>query len=273
MNNLTSETIAQVKLYIIDAFQEFYTLYKQNNIYAFVIELNDDFSIKAFLSSNESNIFGEIEKKEQYLTEKDKWTFEKWKYCQIRNLEYKFSNSIKVNNLQQDSTISKILQSTLPEQRRSEKMELLLESYKHAIYFSSKFYNLDLSQILFLIYSKTYHNFAVDYAQELNPPSSLLFEFLAQKRIKENDQKKFPMKLKQNDKDILIDLAQIISVVEPYDPLFIAHQAYLFTLEPEFIELNTHIQNLITKISTMDNQTFSLDKAEIFKQINYFYKI
>ena len=42
------------------------------------------------------------------------------------------------------------------------------------------------------------------------------------------------LKLQQVDKDLLIDLAQLLEV-EPYDYLSIAHEAYLLTLEPSFI--------------------------------------
>ena len=80
-------------------------------------------------------------------------------------------------------------------------------------------------------------------------------------------------KLNQVDKDILIDLAQIVTIVEPFDPLFVAHQAYLLTLTVEFSEVNTHIQNLVTTIMSMDNQIFALDKNEILNRINYFYQV
>lgn len=80
-------------------------------------------------------------------------------------------------------------------------------------------------------------------------------------------------KLSQADKDILIDLAQIVNITEPYDPLFIAHHAYLLTLDAEFSEVNLHIQNLIKNISATDEQDFSLDKDEVLNLINQFYQV
>ena len=106
----------------------------------------------------------------------------------------------------------------------------------------------------------------------MNPPSSLLFECIADSKIQSNTINHLPIKLNQADKDILIDLAQIVEMVEPFDSLFVAHQAYLLTFEPEFNEANLHIQNLVRHISTIDNHDFALSKEDIIERIHYFYK-
>ncbi len=81
------------------------------------------------------------------------------------------------------------------------------------------------------------------------------------------------LKLQQVDKDLLIDLAQLLEV-EPYDYLSIAHEAYLLTLEPSFIDSNLYIQRLIQHVAAMDNHEqgeFALHKEEITQRIQQFY--
>ena len=113
----------------------------------------------------------------------------------------------------------------------------------------------------------------MEYAQKLNPTSSLLFEFLAQTQIAKQDRPIQTVKLKQADKDLLIDLAQIVNFIEPYEPLTVAHQAYLLTLEPEFEHIHTHIQDLVKNIAAMSDSTLALDKDEVLNRINYFYHV
>ncbi|MGE8560942.1 MAG: hypothetical protein ACN6NJ_08345 [Acinetobacter sp.] len=80
-------------------------------------------------------------------------------------------------------------------------------------------------------------------------------------------------KLSQADKDLLVDLAQMVQV-EPYDYLHIAHEAYLLTLESAFIDSNPYIQKLIQTIAAMDSGVedgCALEKNEILERIEQFY--
>ncbi len=54
----------------------------------------------------------------------------------------------------------------------------------------------------------------------------------------------------------------------------IAHEAYLLTLEPSFIDSNLYIQRLIQHVAAMDNHeqgSLPLHKEEITQRIQQFY--
>lgn len=269
MSKQIIEQERQIKTGIIDAFQEFYYQHKKNRMYAFVLEVDESFAIQSFLTSTETSIFNETENKQQYLLEGDKWSFQLWKYRKKNNAN-SYSDE---EDARQDDLIAKIFEDVFPEQTRHDQLNLLIENYKQAILYLTKIYSLDFNRILFLIYSPTQKNLILDYAQQLNPSSSLLFEFLAQTRISETSQNAQPIKLDQIDKDLLIDLAQLVNFIEPYDSLTVAHQAYLLTLTPEFPNLHTHIQDLVQNIAAMSDPMLSLDRTEILDRINYLYKI
>lgn len=273
MSNHVEKQQILLKTLIIDAFQQFYYRYKKHALYAFVIEVDENSTLQSFLVSTEASIFSDVENKQQYLLEQDKWNLSKWKYRdkiseenkQILNKDHHFSD--------QDSVISLIFQDIYPKQDQQEKLNFYLDVFTQAIVYLTKIYNLDRSQIIFLMNVKNQQNVILETAQELNPPSSLLFEFIADSKIQAKVKDQLPIKLNQADKDLLIDLAQIVEMVEPFDSLFVAHQAYLLTFESEFKEANLHIQNLIRHISTIDNHDFALSKEDIIERIHYFYKI
>ncbi|MEG0482462.1 MAG: hypothetical protein RR575_02370 [Acinetobacter sp.] len=273
MRNQVENQHILLKTLIIDVFQEFYYRYKKHGIYAFIIEMDETFALQSFLVSTEASIFSDVENKHQYLVEQDKWNLGKWKYRSKISEENKQILNKDRNFSEQDSVISLIFQDIYPQQDHQEKLNTYLEAFNQAILYLTKIYNLDRSHILFLINAKNQSSTVLETAQEINPPSSLLFEFIADFQIQSNAANKLPIKLNQADKDILIDLAQIVEMVEPFDSLFVAHQAYLLTFEPEFNEANLHIQNLIRHISTIDNHDFALSKADIIERIHYFYKI
>ena len=272
MHNLVEKQQVLLKTLIIDVFQEFYYRYKKQGLYAFVIEIDESFALQNFLVSTETSIFSDIEDKHQYLLEQDKWNLAKWKYRNKISEENKLILNKDSNFSEQDSVISLIFQDIYPQQDHQEKLNFYLEIFTQAISYLTKIYSLDRSRIIFLISAKNQPNIIMETAQELNPPSSLLFECIADSKIQSNTINHLPIKLNQADKDILIDLAQIVEMVEPFDSLFVAHQAYLLTFEPEFNEANLHIQNLVRHISTIDNHDFALSKEDIIERIHYFYK-
>ena len=273
MNNVINDQESQAEAQIIDAFQAFYTEHKNHQIYAFAIEIDELFNAKYFLISTESSIFDETEDKQQYLPEDDRWNIKKWKYRKKNMAEIQHVSNIATDHFSQDSAITKVFQNALPLDNPNERMSTFLASYQEAIIYLAKIYRLNLNQMLFLVYSPLHKAYELELATQLNPANSFFFEFAANSKIEETKKPINKTKLNQVDKDILIDLAQIVTIVEPFDPLFVAHQAYLLTLTVEFSELNTHIQNLVTTIMSMDNQIFALDKNEILNRINYFYQV
>ncbi|RZG47497.1 hypothetical protein [Acinetobacter wuhouensis] len=274
MSNQLLEQEQQIKTNIIDAFQAFYYRYKKQNIYAFVVEVDESFIIQSFLISTETSIFDETENKYQYLLEKDKWSFNQWKYRQKSNSPHQFSStSAHAVEIHPDQLITHLFEHVFPDQVHLTQLDSLISIYQQAISFITKIYNLDLSRILFLIHSPIQKNIILDTAQQLNPSSSLLFEFMAHIRISKENPAIKSIKLRQIDKDELINLAQLVNLFEPYDSLSVAHQAYLLTLEPKFSDLHTHIQDLVKNIAAMNDPTLALDKAEILDRINYFYTV
>ncbi len=263
----------QIKTSIIDAFQAFYYRYKKQKIYAFVIEIDESTIIQSFLTSTEDSIFNETENKHQYLHEKDKWAFDQWKYRQKNSAPFQLSSYLKNFEVHPDQLITHLFEHVFPDQINQTQLDSLVLIYQQAISYIAKIYNLDLNHILFLIHSPLQKNIILDTAQQLNPPSSLLFEFMAHMRISKENPIDQSIKLKQIDKDELINLAQLLNLFEPYDSLSVAHQAYLLTLEPRFSDLHTYIQDLIQNIAAMSNPTLALDKAEILDRINYFYTV
>ena len=93
-----------LKTLITDVFQDFFYRYKKDNIYAFVLKVDELFDIQYFTISTESSIFGETEHKQQYLLEKDKWNMTKWRIKQKDTEEYK--QSIQQNKLSNGSDTS-----------------------------------------------------------------------------------------------------------------------------------------------------------------------
>lgn len=273
MHDQLSEQEKLIKTKIIDAFQAFYYRYKKQKIYAFVIEINESFTIQSFITSTEASIFDESENKYQYLLEKDKWTFNQWRYRQKNNSPLQLSISTNEVEVPSDQLITHLFEHVFPDQIHLSQLNSLISGFQRAIVFITQIYNLDLNCILFLIHSPIHKNIILDTAQQLNPPSSLLFEFMAHLRISKESVNTLSKKLKQVDKDVLIDLAQLVNLFEPYDSLSVAHQAYLLTLEPKFSDLHTHIQDLIQNIAAMNDPTLALDRTEILDRINYFYQV
>jgi len=272
MNHSVQEKELRLKNIIIDMFQGFYYRQKKNGIYAFALEIDELLTIQNFLLSTEASIFNETENKEQYLLEDDKWNLSKWKLKIKNSDENKKLITEKTADTDQDGPLSRILEDTYSQYKENNELNILLESFSQAILYLSKIYKLDTNKIVFFIYSASIPNLAIESAQKLNRSSSFLFEFIANLTISQQ-QSHYPIKLNQVDKDLLIDLAQTIEMTEPFDALFVAHQAYLLSFEPEFKEVNIHVQNLLQHLSTLDNQDFALTKQEILDRIHQFYKV
>ncbi|WP_335622336.1 hypothetical protein [Acinetobacter sp. NCu2D-2] len=119
----------------------------------------------------------------------------------------------------------------------------------------------------------THKKIDIESANLLNKDSHLLRQFLASKTHKRVQSPLSRPKLSQSDKDILIDLAQMVEV-EPYDYLQVAHQAYLLTLEPYFVDINIYIKKLIENIAAMAFETdgsCAMTKQEILQRLEQFH--
>ena len=271
MIDINLKQTEQLKMLISDTFQEFYYHYKSSGIYAFVVELNKNFDIESFLISTQSSIFDHTENKQQYLLEDDKWNINKWKFKKEIYYDLQFNSSI--NNIYQNSLMSQIYDTAFYEQDLDEKREWIITTFQQAVVFLMNVYNLKEDSIIFLLKSTVDNHLLTEQAVHLNQASSLLFECIANIKIAERNEVIQTAKLSQLDKDLLIDLAQVVKNIEPYDSLSVAYQAYLFTLEGGFQDLSPHIQNLVNHIAALEGQEFALDRKEILDRINQFYRI
>ena len=113
---------------------------------------------------------------------------------------------------------------------------------------------------------------SVDSALFLNQASSLLYECVANIKSETKTQST-ATKLSQIDKDFLIDFAQAIRNLESDDPLLIAHQAYLLSLEPTFLTTRAAVQNLILYIAATDGESFAMNQQEVLQRIQNLYDV
>lgn len=261
--------------------QEFFQLYEQyepDQLYACALVLNEYLGIDYLAVSSTRSLFSEQEDSAEYLSEADKWNVEKWRYrTQTHSAQglHQFKNIFADYFKQRYIYGNPLLNS--PDTPQYNHLELLLDIFQQAKQALSNAYDLDLSQIVFLIHIPKQHDFEIYSAQFLNAPSALLDEFLlahhVQHTVQTTNTQHNKLKLQQVDKDLLTDLAQLLEI-EPYDYLSIAHEAYLLTLEPSFIDSNLYVQRLIQHVAAMDSHEqgeFALHKEEITQRIQQFY--
>ena len=151
-------------------------------------------------------------------------------------------------------------------------LDLLLDSFKQAKHRLSEAYGLDLDGILFFMSLPTQVEFECQSAQTLNPEHIHLQKFLASRQTTHLPAIQKRLKLSQNDKDILIDLEQML-VMEPYDYLQVAQDAYLLTLESYFVDSNIYIQKLIQHIAAMASEpdgSCALSREDIQQRLQQF---
>ena len=272
MFDLEPSQIPLLRTAFTDAFQELFYRLKKDQIYAFVLVLNEFYAVDHVTVSTENSIFNDQEDQKQYLREEDKWNVKKWKY-QIDHTHQRLSAlNNSMHEYFNESILSKVYINT---QNSSEhnSLNIYIEGMRQAKEYLTQIYRLKADQILFFIDLPNKPDIAMKSAQQLNEPSSLLYEFIANVKTDNIKSKASVNKLSQIDKDILVDLAQIVENSEPYDALFVAHQAYILSLEPYFLESSQHVQNLINHIAAIDENIFALEKDEILDRIKQFYKV
>ncbi len=151
-------------------------------------------------------------------------------------------------------------------------LDLLLETFKQTKHKLSEAYGLDLDSIIFFLSVPPLPEFECRSALELNSDSRLLQDFLASRQTLSQPRVNKRLKLSQSDKDILIDLEQMLTI-EPYDYLQVAQDAYLLTLESYFVDSNIYIQKLIQYIAAMaaePDDSCALSREEIMQRLQQF---
>ncbi|OTG71943.1 hypothetical protein B9T26_11175 [Acinetobacter sp. ANC 4169] len=258
--------------------EEFYSLYDQYNedhIYACALVFNEYLLVDYLAISTTRSLFAEHEETVQYLSEQDKWAVKKWRYRSPPSTESRFAQfkSLLADYLK----TTHIFGNPVLEQEQANgqnNLDLFITAFKQAQQALAHSYGLDINNIVFFISIPNRPQAVVHSAQSLNVDSLLLAE-LIQHHAPQNlpAKTRTKQKLSQADKDLLVDVAQMVEV-EPYDYLQVAQEAYLLTLESTFIDTNPYIQKLIQTIAAMDsglNDGCALEKQEILDRIEQFY--
>ncbi|ATO18606.1 hypothetical protein BS636_02475 [Acinetobacter sp. LoGeW2-3] len=256
--------------------KEFYQLYDQYNddgIYACSLVFDEFLRLDDLAISTERSIFNDQEDRAQYLSESDRWNAAKWRYRTTYSSNSgmtQFRALLDTYFKNQHSFGNPLLEHGKTDQANT--LDVLLKLFKQARDALEQDYGLDLSQILFFIHMPPQPQMELQSATYLNPDSALRQQFLSSKQSKNHATAPRQFKLSQSDKDLLIDLAQLVRL-EAYDYLNVAHQAYLLTLEPHFVDANLYIQKLIQHIAAMATEidgSCAMTQAEIQERISQF---
>jgi len=258
---------------LVEEFYRLYDHYQDDQIYACSLVFDEFLLLDDLAISTERSIFKDPEDPQQYLAEQDRWNVRKWRY---RAHSLPDSGLIPFKTLLADyfKTQHGFGHPVLAQQKQlhATHLDLLLDSFKQAKHRLSEAYGLDLNSILFFMSLPTQVEFECQSAQTLNPEHIHLQEFLASRQTTHLPAMQKRLKLSQNDKDILIDLEQML-VMEPYDYLQVAQDAYLLTLESYFVDSNIYIQKLIQHIAAMASEpdgSCALSREDIQQRLQQF---
>ena len=258
----------------VAAFMNLYQLYQTDQIYACALVLNKFLLIDNLAISTQRSIFAEDEDSAQYLAAHDRWNVSKWRYRSLPSLsqdlsQFKMTSVNEVGLLDLDpSSIESSMKS-----ESTNHLSILLNAIQQTKVDLAQSYGIELDNILFFITLPTQPEIEIYSAQVLNTPSTQLEDFLKSKQPLQLDSLPKRMKLSQHDKDLLIDLAQIVEI-QPYNYLHVANEVYLLSLEKSYATTNLYIQKLIDSIVAMTSDpkgTFAMEKEEILQRINQFY--
>ena len=265
-----TEYLSELKNALIHEYDAFYKKYHEHGIYAFSLVLDEFLNPQYTTVSTENSLLNENENKFQYLPESDKWHVEKWQYRHqidrgVNSLSHKMASYFQQSllNLSQTTSSERDLENTL---------NFYLAGMQAAHDELFKLTPKLSSQILFFIWKPSSLDFSLKSLEMLNPPSSLLYEAIANLKSLQIIRPKAKPKLTTIEKDLLIDLAQALEI-EPYDDMEIAQHAYMLSLEPYFREISPYIQHLINDIASMDSGSLVMQKWDIQARIQQFYKI
>lgn len=259
---------------LVNAFLEIYRQYQADDIYACCLSLDDFLLVDDLVISTEKSIFSDQEDRLQYLAEHERWNTQKWRYRSQASSEQsiKAFRTLLAEYFQSQYSFGNPL---LNNQNliQSNHLDLILNRFKAAMDTLEQVHHLNLSQIVFFVSTPKQQDIAIQSAKSLNKDSLLLRHFLFSQNQKNSKTSYVRTKLSQTDKDILIDLAQIVEV-EPYDYIQVAHATYLLTLEPYFVDANLYIQKLIQNIAAMAFETdghCAMSKVEILQRLEQFH--
>lgn len=259
---------------LIDEFYQLYDRYQDDQIYACSLIFNQFLMIEDLAVSTEKSIFNaDDEDLNQYLAPQERWETKKWRYRASNNPQNALKDFHRILGQYFQSLHSfgnPILENETTSQLNH--LKVLINAIQMAKQQLQEEYGLDIESVLFVVSVPQQPEFEIYATQLLNPTHPRLLDFIHQKTAVKNTVN-VRNKLSQLDKDMLTDVAQLIEV-EPYDYMTVAHEAYLLTLEPHFIDCHPSIQQFIQTIATMvsDNAGLcAMNKAEILQRIEQFY--
>jgi hypothetical protein len=267
---MQQETIHALKEVLIREFYLLYDEYAEHEIYSCVLLFTPHFLVQDVAISTYRSLFTEYEEDPvQYLMRQDKWQVSKWRY---RASVHPHNSMTAINNI-----LSEYFQqlqvfgnpALLDNQYAGNNLELMLHAFLEAKNQLRDDYGLAVDQILFFVEVPDQPEMSLKSAERLNRPTALLADFRRHHHLSSSTHHK----LSRTDKDLLTDLAQMLEV-DPYDPLQIAQEAYLLTLQPSFTDSNIYVQHLIQNIAAMHiegDQPQYLEKPEILARIQQFY--
>lgn len=259
---------------LIQEFYQLYDRYQDDQIYACSLIFNKFLIIEDLVLSTEKSICNADEEDlTQYLAPQERWETQKWRYRASANPQnsLKDFHRILARYFQSLHSFGNPLLENNPDSQLNH-LKVLINMIQIAKQQLQDEYGLDIEPILFFVTVPQQPEFEIYSAQLLNANHPLLVEFIQHKMAVKNTVT-VRKKLSQSDKDILTDVAQLVEI-EPYDYMKVAHEAYLLTLEPHFIDCHPSIQQFIHTIAAMvsDNAGLcAMSKDEILQRIEQFY--
>lgn len=267
LNLSQSEYLSDLKTALLHEFEALYKKHQDQGIYAFALVLDGLLVAQHTTVSTKKSLLNEVENKFQYLSEDDKWNVDKWQYrAQTQQGVALFSR--KMSEYFQKTRLNST-QISSKERFNDNALNFYIHGMEEVKDHILDQYNIGADKITFLIHLPSNPHIAMTSLERLNSPSSNLFEAIAHLKSSLISKGKSKTRLSQIDKDILIDLGQLLEI-EPYDDLHMAQQAYLLTLEPYFLETSPFIQRLINDIAAMDAGILVMTKYDIKDRIKQF---
>lgn len=263
-----SDYLADLKTALLHEFDALYKKHQDQGIYAFALVLDDLLVAEYTTVSTKKSLLSEPENKYQYLPEEDKWHIEKWQYRAETNQgitlfsrkmsQYFQQTRLGLTNIHAKDRFNQNALNFYLQGMEDTKDEILDK------------YDIPATKVTFCVHLPSNPQIAITSLQRLNPPSSTLFEAIANLQSTVISKGKTQFKLSQVDKELLIDLGQALEMV-PYDDMQVAQQAYLLSLEPYFLETSPYIQSLINEIASMGTDFLVISKEQILDRIDKFY--
>lgn len=265
-----SEYLAEFKKALLHEFDSLYKHYYDQNVYAFALVLDEYFIARYATVSTHLSLLSSEENRYQYLPGEDQWNISKWVY------RAKTPFNLASFSPQMEKYIQELRLRFITVQSKQHFHQILLDFYIDGMQEIKdrivQKYCLNAKELIFTIHHCNDQQIAIDSTTLLNPNALHLSESVQGFHDLLNIQlnQKMSRKLSQLDREMLVDLAQILEV-DPYDEKVIAQQAYLLTLEPYFLESHPLIQHLINHISSL-NQS-QLNRDQIQEQIKQLYSV